>query len=369
MKPAPIQIMWLGYPNTSGSCFMDYIITDEIASPLNNAEQFSERMAYMPQSFFIGDHAQMFPHLKYKLKLRSIVEIPLTAVIASPIDTNNIVNFRPGNKRFSLKKSKPKLNEAVSVKLSESSKTIAISMGLNIYRAFTEIPPDRYQERSGQIVPDFILVTCRSRYGIPDDAIVYCNFNILNKCTPQCMNSWCTIIKAVPKSVLWLLRYPPCAEDHLRKFIINQGIDPNRLIFADFALKEEHVRRSQLADICLDTLVCNGYTTGMDVLWAGTPIVTYPLDHMASRVTASMLMALGCPELIAESLQDYERIAIRLGNDQNQLARIRGKIYEAKTSSSLFNVETYTRNLEKLYKCMFERLRQNKPLDHILSKD
>ena len=49
------------------------------------------------------------------------------------------------------------------------------------------------------------------------------------------------------------------------------------------AAKEEHVRRGQLVDVCLDTPLCNGHTTGMDVLWAGTPMVTLPGETLASR--------------------------------------------------------------------------------------
>lgn len=56
--------MWLGYPGTSGAPFMDYIISDKETSPLEVAEQYSEKLAYMPNTFFIGDHANMFPHLK-----------------------------------------------------------------------------------------------------------------------------------------------------------------------------------------------------------------------------------------------------------------------------------------------------------------
>lgn len=56
--------MWLGYPGTSGALFMDYIITDQETSPAEVAEQYSEKLAYMPHTFFIGDHANMFPHLK-----------------------------------------------------------------------------------------------------------------------------------------------------------------------------------------------------------------------------------------------------------------------------------------------------------------
>lgn len=56
--------MWLGYPGTSGAPFMDYIISDLETSPIELAEQYSEKLAYMPNTFFIGDHANMFPHLK-----------------------------------------------------------------------------------------------------------------------------------------------------------------------------------------------------------------------------------------------------------------------------------------------------------------
>jgi protein O-GlcNAc transferase len=93
---------------------------------------------------------------------------------------------------------------------------------------------------------------------------------------------------------------------------------------------EEHVRRGQLANVCLDTPLCNGHTTGMDILWTGTPMVTMPrksaipcpililnlVETLASRVASSQLHALGCPELVAKSREDYVRIAVRLGNDK-----------------------------------------------------
>lgn len=56
--------MWLGYPGTSGAPFMDYIVTDKETSPGEVVEQYSEKVAFMPHTFFIGDHANMFPHLK-----------------------------------------------------------------------------------------------------------------------------------------------------------------------------------------------------------------------------------------------------------------------------------------------------------------
>lgn len=143
--------------------------------------------------------------------------------------------------------------------------------------------------------------------------------------------------------MLWLLRFPAVGEPNIQQYAQNMGLPSSRTIFSPVAPKEEHVRRGQLADVCLDTPLCNGHTTGMDVLWAGTPMVTMPGEHtsffavyqyyfiaistiltatclhegetLASRVAASQLNCLGCPELIAQSRQDYEDIAVKLGSD------------------------------------------------------
>lgn len=84
------------------------------------------------------------------------------------------------------------------------------------------------------------------------------------------------ILKAVPNAVLWLLRFPAVGETHLQATAQSLGISPGRILFSNVAAKEEHVRRGQLADVCLDTPLCNGHTTSMDVLWTGTPVVTLP---------------------------------------------------------------------------------------------
>ena len=139
------------------------------------------------------------------------------------------------------------------------------------------------------------------------------------------------ILKQVPGSVLWLLRFPNYGEAGVIKYARSQGIESNRIVFSNVAAKEvnhnicniiknekyvqEHVRRGQLADVCLDTPLCNGHTTGMDILWTGTPMVTLPMETLASRVASSQLHALGCPELIARDRQQYIDIAVRLGTD------------------------------------------------------
>ena len=52
------------------------------------------------------------------------------------------------------------------------------------------------------------MVTTRQQYGLPDDAVVYCNFNQLYKIDPATLRMWVNILNRVPQSILWLLRFP-----------------------------------------------------------------------------------------------------------------------------------------------------------------
>jgi protein O-GlcNAc transferase len=198
-------------------------------------------------------------------------------------------------------------------------------------------PQTNNKAATGEEVPQSILVTTRVQYGLPEDAIVFCNFNQLYKIDPPTLKMWVNvstkcfacklleiaqtcfyvqILKRVPNGVLWLLRFPAVGETNILSTAASWGLPPGKIIFSNVAAKEEHVRRGQLVDICLDTPLCNGHTTSMDILWAGTPVVTLPLESLASRVAASQLTCLDVQELIAKSREEYEEISVRLGTDK-----------------------------------------------------
>merc|ERR1712241_323887 len=218
---------------------------------------------------------------------------------------------------------------------------------------------------TGEEIPEQIMVTTRQQYGLPDDAIVYCNFNQLYKIDPATLRMWVNILNRVQNAVLWLLRFPQVGETNIHVAAQQMGLKPGKLIFSNVAAKEEHVRRGQLVDVCLDTPLCNGHTTGMDVLWAGTPMVTLPGETLASRVASSQLLTLGCPELIAKDRSDYENIAVRLGTDKEFLAGTRAKVWKLRLESPLFCVKTYASDLEKLFKLIWERYSRGEKSDHI----
>merc|ERR1719270_1655130 len=219
---------------------------------------------------------------------------------------------------------------------------------------------------TGEEVPEQIMVTTRQQYGLPDDGVIYCNFNQLYKIDPATLKMWVNILNAVPGSVMWLLRFPQAGETNILVAAQQMGLKNGTIIFSNVAAKEEHVRRGQLADVCLDTPLCNGHTTGMDVLWAGCPMVTLPLETFASRVASSQLKTLGFPELIAKSYEDYENIAVKLGTDIAYRKNIRARIWESRLTNNLFSTADYASKMEEIYKKMYDRHKKSERPDHLI---
>jgi len=381
LRPAPVQAMWLGYPGTSGASFMDYIITDKQTSPLHLADQYSEQLAYMPNTFFIGDHQRMFPHLQERIVMADADKAVNGGIVQDNVAVINAVNTDPIKNVASLHKvtmESKHLNETVkaSVTVAELSTTQPINSmimngqlqtsvnGINIQNGLaTQI---NAKAATGEEIPDQIMVTTRQQYNLPDDAIIYCNFNQLYKIDPNTLRMWVNILNRVPNSVLWLLRFPQVGETNIQVAAQQMGLKNGKIIFSNVAAKEEHVRRGQLADICLDTPLCNGHTTGMDVLWAGTPMVTMPTETLASRVASSQLCTLGLPELVANTREEYENIAVRLGTDKDYLRVIRARVWQGRLDSPLFKVKQYAADLEDLFYKMFNKFRKGEGrLTHI----
>lgn len=384
LRPTPIQVMWLGYPGTSGAPFMDYIVTDGQTSPLHLAEkQYSEKLAYMPNTFFIGDHKQMFPHLTERVILSD------KGIDGSEKIADNVAVINGLDKSVLLAKTEVKEVKQIGLAGENRDKEVEIKVtvaqvpttkaidnmiqngqvqtsvnGVTIQNGLTTSLVSA-KAATGEEVPEQILITTRQQYGLPDDAIVYCNFNQLYKIDPPTLKMWVNILNAVPNSVLWLLRFPQVGETNILVAAQQMGLRSGSIVFSNVAAKEEHVRRGQLADVCLDTPLCNGHTTGMDVSWAGTPMVTLPGETLASRVASSQLVTLGCPELVAKDRADYEKIAIRLGIDDEFLRGMRAKVWKGRTTSQLFNCKQYAADIESLFISMWDKFARGEKPDHI----
>lgn len=261
---APIQVSYLGYAGTSGANFYDYLIADEIVIPPDHQKDFSERVAYLPNSFF-------------------------------PADT-----------LVPMEKLGP--------------------------------PPTREIQ------------------GLPPLGTVFICFNNAYKISPDIFNVWMEILKLTPGSVLWLSQLTTSGMRNLQEMASKQGVDPERLIFAKrMASREDHLSRLRLADLFLDTPNYNAHATAADALWAGVPVLTLLGEVFASRVAASQLTALKMPNLIVNTLTEYQEKAIDLGSSPEKLKDLKHQLESNRVKTSLFNTAQYVNDFEALYRAIFSK--------------
>jgi predicted O-linked N-acetylglucosamine transferase (SPINDLY family) len=201
----------------------------------------------------------------------------------------------------------------------------------------------------------------RAQAGLPEHGFVFCSFNNSFKLAPEIFDVWMRLLRAVEGSVLWLLAGSPTCVRNLRSEAQSRGVAPDRLVFAPRITSAEHLARQRLADLFLDTLHYGAHTTASDALFVGLPVMTYLGATFSSRVAASLLHAIGLPELITNSLAEYEALALTLACDPDRLGAVRQRLLQNGARYPLFDTKAFTRNLETAYQVMWERHQRGEP--------
>ena len=267
LRPAPIQVNYLGYPGTTGADFIDYLIADRIVVPAADRRWYTESVVWLPHSYQVNDDRQ-------------------------PIAP--------------------------------------------------DAPP-------------------RADCDLPEGGVVFACFNHSYKIDAAVFAAWMRILTAVPGSVLWLLEKYPAARAALEAAAERHGIARRRLVFSPRAPKPEHLARLRHADLFLDTWRCNAHTTASDALWVGVPVVTCPGVGLAARVAASLVHAVGLPELVARDPQDYVDKAVALARAPERLQTLKATLAAGRRSAPLFDTARYTRDLERAYSAMWARHERGEP--------
>jgi predicted O-linked N-acetylglucosamine transferase (SPINDLY family) len=243
------------------------------------------------------------------------------------------------------------------------------------------IPPEQYDAYAEKIVslPSFQMnddrrqasdrAFTRAELGLPEDGFVFCCFNHNFKITPDVFDAWMRILGRVPGSVLWLYAKAPAAIRNLRAEAGRRGIEPDRLVFASNIPLEDHLARQALAGLFLDTHPYNAGATASNALGAGLPVLTRMGRSFAARMGGSLLHAVGLPELIAQSAEAYEDLAVELALDPVRMAAIRQKLADNLAVCPLFDTRRSTRHIEAAYLAMHQRFRAGLAPDHITVRD
>ncbi|MCM2293730.1 hypothetical protein NAC44_15480 [Allorhizobium sp. BGMRC 0089] len=222
--------------------------------------------------------------------------------------------------------------------------------------------PDSYQANDNLFRPLPPPAT-RKDLGLPEEAFVLASFNVVRKISPQTARLWARLMAAIPNALLWIL-CPPATRQNFLDHMVSLGVSASAIHFADFYGYESHLARLQCADLGLDTYPYNGHTTTSDKLWAGLPVLTHKGSNFASRVSESLLHALGLDELVMQTPDDLVAYTARLAQDRDTLVTLRRKLGENRFLKPLFDTERFTRHLESAFTLMVERDRSGLEPDH-----
>jgi protein O-GlcNAc transferase len=225
--------------------------------------------------------------------------------------------------------------------------------------------PDAYMVDDSTRVPSS-RVFSKEECGLPNNQFIFCCFNNDYKFNAIVLDSWAKILLAVDKSVLWITENNEQFKANITIEFQRRGIDASRVIFSQkVKLMADHLARFRLADLFLDTYPYNAHTTALDSLKAGVPLLTLKGQSFASRVAASLLNAIGLPELITTNQEEYEALAIELAMNSKKLADIKSKLINNRLTAPLFDTPLFAKNLESAYIKMYERYRLGMKPDHL----
>ncbi|MGB9458251.1 MAG: tetratricopeptide repeat protein [Bryobacteraceae bacterium] len=260
LRPAPVQVNYLGYPGTMGSDAVDFVVVDRHVVPADEQPYFAERLVELPDCYQAND-------------------------------------------------------------------------------------------RRRPIAP---RIPARPECGLPETGFVFCCFNATYKITPPMFDIWMRLLSGVPGSVLWLLEPHRTAMANLRRESESRlAGGAARLAFAPSLPNPEHLARFAIADLFLDTLPYNAHTLTSDALWGGCPVITCVGRAFPGRVAGSLLRAVGLPELVTQTLADYEALALQLALDPARLREICGKLQANRLTTALFDSRRFTRHLESAFETMW----------------
>jgi len=189
----------------------------------------------------------------------------------------------------------------------------------------------------------------RAHYGLPEGSFVFCDFNHSYKITPAVFDIWMRLLAKVEGSVLWLLECNKEASVNVRHEAMQRGIDASRIILAPIDDQAAHLARYRHVDLVLDTFPVVSHTTASDALWCGVPVVTMIGETFISRVAASLLHAVGLPELVTHSFAQYEALALSLAKDKDKLDKLKQRLETDRMQAPLFDSLATTRALEAAY--------------------
>lgn len=203
--------------------------------------------------------------------------------------------------------------------------------------------------------PQTLMPLTRSQCGLPDDTFVFADFNQSFKIQPEIFAAWVRILKAVPKSVLWLADGHHSYIKNIRAEWAEAGLEASRLVIAPRVSVDQYLAHYQLVDLFLDVFPYTSGTTASDALWAGCPLLALVGKTMVARMAGSLVKAAGLPELLTYSVDEYVDKAIHYAQNPEELLLLRKRLVEQRLRVTLFDTRRFVQHLEQAYEQMAQK--------------
>lgn len=377
VRPCPVQISLIGFAGSLGGGWCDYLLGDKYSigyQKENDPEWvYREKIIYMPRSFFVCDHRQSaLDSLAQRNKQAQTGEVPSTV---SGKDGSESRRFRflehqpPAPKMPRVDNVvEERDDDNVSRKAGEADKSVCGSPVSNekeqslLLEQMLTTPGDLTWEMENKVRKEVRKILFPK---LPQNAFLMGNLNQLYKIDPTTFMVWLQILSKLPHAYLWLLQFPKSGEENLKlaamRWTNNDRSIVDRIIFTPIAEKSRHILRARACDVFVDTPECNAHTTAADVLWSGTPIVTFPRYKykMCSRVAASVVAAAlpntqagqaMAEQLIVGSDEEYQSRLCYFGGSsagRTRLEEIRRTLFEQREISNFFDTQQWVRDVER----------------------
>ncbi|BCU07996.1 hypothetical protein [Allochromatium tepidum] len=179
--------------------------------------------------------------------------------------------------------------------------------------------------------------------------VTFGSFNNLAKLTPEVIETWSAILKAVPNARL-VLKWKSLGDAEIRERLVvrfaQHGIDTARIDCRGWSTHPQMLAEYGEIDIALDPFPFSGGLSSCDALYMGVPVLTLPGELPISRQTGSFLDALGLTDWIASSREDYIDKAVALAGKADLLDCLRQNLREKMLTSQLCGGAAYARTIE-----------------------
>lgn len=216
--------------------------------------------------------------------------------------------------------------------------------------------PWRLPETSLCFTPPDLPVNVGSLPAMRNDFVTFGCLNKWEKITEAVIDTWATILHAVPGSRL-LLQSEPYGEAAIASIVrdrfADKGIEAERLALIGKLTWREHMETYNRVDIALDPFPYNGTTTSVEGLWMGVPLLALKGDRLVAHMGESILHTMGMPEWIASDKADYVAKAVTFSGDLPALAAVREGLRDRLLASPICDAPRFAHNFEAAFRGMW----------------